>query len=169
MFLHPRFPYGVPETPVSTAPATPLVLRVVHAGWVLGAGRVGTRVGYTGTPSQLLEERYPDQRSGPVASCREAEWWVWVARTPGAHPCGALSAHPWTSLAPPRECRLWANKARFELYFSKVSQNEQVSPEKCHEACHSPYFQNGPVKSPLQILRFPFWPAFSHKELIGLF
>ena len=33
----------------------------------------------------------------------------------------------------------------------------------------SPCFQNASVKSPLEILRFPFLGAFSHKELMGLF
>ena len=34
------------------------------------------------------------------------------------------------------------------------------------KACHSPYSQNGAQKSPLEIPRFPFYAAFSHKELM---
>ena len=82
----------------------------------------------------------------------------------------ARSAHPVGLPVPgPCECPPRANKARFDLYFSKVSQNREVSPKSRHKASHSPYFQNGPGKSPLEIPRFPFSPAFSHKELMGLF
>ena len=53
--------------------------------------------------------------------------------------------------------------------FSKVSQNDEVSPKYVHKASHSPYIQNGSQKSPLGFLRFPISVAFSHKELIGPF
>ena len=59
--------------------------------------------------------------------------------------------------------------ARIDLIFYKVSQNREVSPVFIEKACHSPHFQNGVQKSPLEILRIPFRPAFSHKELMGLF
>ena len=60
-------------------------------------------------------------------------------------------------------------RARFQSIFSKVKQNRRVSPKSMQKASHSPYFQNGPQKSPLELLRFPFSSAFSHKELIDLF
>ena len=60
-------------------------------------------------------------------------------------------------------------RARFHLISYKVSQKGIVSPKSVHKACHSPYFQNGVGKSPLQILRFPLLPAFSHKELMTHF
>ena len=59
--------------------------------------------------------------------------------------------------------------ARFDLILLKLRQNGVVSPEYVEKACHSPCFQNGRVKSPLEILRFPFSRAFSHKELMGHF
>ena len=66
-------------------------------------------------------------------------------------------------------CRLLANKARFSQYFSKVSQNDEVSPKYIEKASHSPCFQNGLRNSPLDILRFPFSVAFSYKELMVAF
>ena len=63
----------------------------------------------------------------------------------------------------------WPIGARLGSYFSKVSQNRQVSPKLVNKASHTPYFQNGSQKSPLEILRFPISPAFSHKELMGQF
>ena len=60
-------------------------------------------------------------------------------------------------------------RARFSLISCKVSQNPEVSPEKCEKACHSPGFQNGLRKSALEILGFPYSAAFSHKELMARF
>ena len=59
--------------------------------------------------------------------------------------------------------------ARFDLILLKLSQNARVSPKYVEKAWHSPYFQNGLRISPLDILRFPFLAAFSHKELMVLF
>ena len=59
--------------------------------------------------------------------------------------------------------------ARFQVNSTKLSQNGRVSPKSVHEAWHTPCFQNGPQKSPLDISRFPFSLAFSHKELMGHF
>ena len=59
--------------------------------------------------------------------------------------------------------------ARFDVISQKLSQNRVVSAEYVEKACHSPCFQNRVKKSPLEILRFPFWDAFSHKELMGHF
>ena len=63
----------------------------------------------------------------------------------------------------------WPITARIDYILLKLSQNREVSPKYDEKAYHSPYFQNGPQKSPLGILRFPFLPAFSCKELMGLF
>ena len=68
-----------------------------------------------------------------------------------------------------QECRLWANRARFDLISQEYSQNRIVSPKYVHKACHSPYIQNWVQKSPLGFLRFPILAAFSHKELMGPF
>ena len=84
-------------------------------------------------------------------------------------PCGPGQAPVPSLVLGPLKCRLWANKARFKVIFSKVSQNREVSSVFVEKACHSPCFQNGCQKSPLEILRFPKMPAFSHKELMGCF
>ena len=75
----------------------------------------------------------------------------------------------WQYTSPRANSRLWANKARFSDILLKSSQNREVSPKSVEKAYHSPYFQNRVRKSPLEILRFPFLPAFSHKELSGHF
>ena len=59
--------------------------------------------------------------------------------------------------------------AELTSFYCKVSQNGRVSPEKCQKAYHSPCFQNRLQKSPLDFLRFPYFRAFSHKELMGHF
>ena len=70
-------------------------------GWVY---RVGSRVGNTGTPSQLLEEQTQTAERAPDA-LQGREWVVWVQRTyrrrgrvlyhpPG--PVGAVPAPPCT-------------------------------------------------------------------------
>ena len=81
---------------------------------------------------------------------------------PGQHPAGAsLGLGPLPAS--------WPIRARFRPLFLKVSQNRGVSPEYHHKACHAPCFQNGLQMSALEKLRFPFWLAFSHKELMGSF
>ena len=50
-----------------------------------------------------------------------------------------------------------------------VKRNPRVSPKSVEKACHSPCFTFGLQKSALEILRFSFSPAFSHKELMGHF
>ena len=174
----PRFSYGTSITAVPTM-RTPWCS--VCAGWVYGRGMVPGwvggwvyREGNTG-PSTLLEERYPDSEAGPGRPSRGLEWVVWVARTPAGScttlrarsvPCWALPVHDPAPRAIPASGPIWA---RFRSIFSKVSQNEEVSPKSVDKACHSPYSQNGPRNSPLEILRFPFLVAFSPKELMGLF
>ena len=76
---------------------------------------------------------------------------------PGQSPCRGL---PWTSPS---------KRARFHVISQKLSQNREVSAKYVEKACHSPYIQNGSQKSALDFLRFPLFPAFSHKELMGLF
>ena len=92
--------------------------------------------------------------------------------SPGAsatHPCGARSG-PCPSLVAPRANALSGPiRTRIDLILLKVSQKDEVSSKYPQKACHSPYIQNGPGKSPLGFLRFPFWPAFSHKELMTHF
>ena len=148
-------------------------------------GRVGTWDGYTGwVPGRAIPGYYPPaehaakprRQPGSTATGPPQGWAGgrrgahWVRRRdgflttlalPGPAPCGRCQE--------PSECRLTANRARFQVISWKVSQNGQVSPRNVQKACHSPYSQNEAQKSPLEILRFLFLLAFSHKELMGLF
>ena len=97
---------------------------------------------------------------------------VWeLGRTGGGvgsqdHPPGPVGHPGALPVLEPLECRPGPIGARFDLIFTKVSQNGEVSPKYVYKACHSPYSQNEAQKSPLEILRFPFPQAFSHKELM---
>ena len=136
-------------------------------GWVAGWAIPGT------TPAPRKE--VPVQRSGPRKACRAWSGWYWgrvrvlsvrrrgrlLYHPPG--PVGLLRSPPCTG---PLECRLRANMARFRDISWKLSQNGRVSPENVEKACHSPCSQNEVRNSPLEILRFLFLSAFSHKELM---
>ena len=152
----------------------------------LGAVAGSTRVGYTGwVPGGAIPGTQPRARGGsqiPAKRAPEAQggWSGWVSGSRTSLGDGGRG-RSWTTLrarsVPPgalpvqdlADCPPTAKGARFSSIFSKVSQNDEVSPKKHEKASHSPCFQNGPPKSPLEIPRFPFWPAFSPKELMGLF
>ena len=142
----------------------------------LGMGLGGYQEGlYRVLPSHCPEE--PTRRPATAGS-GPPPWRGWVGsrvggRTNGGgghgqdHPAGpvrTLQVPPCPSLS---ECRLLAKGARFDLNSLKVSQNDEVSPKSAEKASRSPYIQNGLQKSPLEILGFPYIPAFSHKELMG--
>ena len=146
-----------------------------------GAVRVGTRVGY-GTrwvpgrgipvPSQLLARRSQNQRSGPGSPCQGAGVvgsGAGCARVPRPTHSGPLDLRGplrWSGPSPRAKAASWSIRARFHLISIKVSQNDGVSPKYVEKACHSPCFQNGSRKSPLDFLGFPYSSAFSHKELM---
>ena len=170
----PRFSYGTSETCVRHRVlhrqlSARRVGRVYRVGTRVGIP-VGTRGGYTGYyPASCSRGANPDSEAGPEA-LQGLEWWSGCSgRVPGAsgdHPCGARSALQ-ASLSPPRaDAASWPIRARFRLSYTKVSQNDEVSTKSTHKACHSPHFQNGLRNSPLEILRFPYFAAFSHKELM---
>ena len=134
----------------------------------VGYGWVGTWVGYTGSlPTSV--KRSTRQRSGPGSPCRGWSGGL-VHSAPGSHRpptplrSGARSAVCGTL---PGNAASWPIRARLRSISENVSQNDQVSPKSIKKACHSPYFQNRLQKSPLEILRFLFSPAFSPKELMG--
>ena len=153
------------------------VLLVPVVGVLRGAGWVGQ--GSTHPAGCCEEVPRSTQRSGPD----RREWWG--AGTgdyrgfgdgggdgPGYHLLRRPGRSGQPALPVPRTLRIAASqpiRARFQLIFYKVSQNDEVSPEMCQKACHSPcsIFRVG--KSPLEILRFPFSAAFSPKELMGHF
>ena len=145
--------------------------REVYRG---GVYRVGTRVGNTGVQHQgpdIAKGADPDSEAGPGSPRGAGVGGLGLRNTPGPptqpptlRARSVPAGPPWwlgglfTASGPIR--------ARFDLISQEVSQNGQVSPEKRKKACHSPYIQNGLEISPLDFLRFPFWPAFSHKELL---
>ena len=137
----------------------------VGTGWVLGRAILGTT-------QPAARGGFHRQRSGPRKACRAwSGWSVEAGRYRGRSgpPCGPGRSPAGPSLSFPYNAASGPIKARFKVISTKVSQNGEVSPRKRQKACHSPYSQNGVKKSPLEILRFPFLVAFSHKELIDLF
>ena len=136
-------------------------------GWVVGGL-------YRVLPLHRARKPVPAKRA-PEAPARGLEWvgtgWTRDRRLDGypGPPCG-----PGRSCGPPcpgnpRNAASWPIRTRLTSEPGKVSQNLEVSPKYDEKACHSPYLQNGPRKSPLDFLRIPFFVAFSHKELMGLF
>ena len=104
---------------VRHVPATPLVLRVVRAsGWVR-AGRVGTRVGYTGgVPTEHAEEPTPGMYSEAGPGSPIGAGVGGTSRAGVGGPCTTLRARS-VSLQDPSlyrtlECRLWANKGEIQ-------------------------------------------------------
>ena len=83
-------------------------------------------------------------------------------RTPGPTPAGPGQSSPWEAFpGPPRA------KGRDSTSFPR----NLVKTAECHQKCHKrpvivPICKKGLKKSPLEILRFLFSPAFSHKELM---
>ena len=156
-------------------------MTVVRGQWCTGGvwDRVGIREGvpgglYRGTTHPPREEALV-QRSGPRRPCRGRSGWYqgWTRdrRLDGLlHPPLRGPVAPWAPWCrTPRIAASWPIKARFHVISYKVSQNRQVSPKSVQKAYHSPCFQNEAKKSPLDFLRFPVFPAFSHKELMGRF
>ena len=97
--------------------------------------------------------------------------WTGVPGSRPTHssPVGFRGPLRWSGPLPRANAASWPILARFDLILLNYSQNARVSPKYVNKACHSPYLQNGLQKSALQILRFPYFVAFSHKELMGLF
>ena len=174
----PRFSYRPPETRVRAVGTR--VSDVYGHGCTGGVWYQGRVYGWVPgraipVPSQHedvpLLKRRPDSGAGPGSPIGAGVGGL-AAAPPGrpAPTLRARSAHPWASLVPPRAIAAsWPIRARYRLYFYKVSQNDRVSPKYVEKACHAPCFQNGLGKSPLDFLRFPILAAFSHKELMGCF
>ena len=139
-----------------------------HTGWVYRVGNTGVPV----LPSTLLEEGPADSEAGPEASRREAGVVVCRSRTPEApgpptpDPLGPPGPAPLSWAFSPGKPASGPIRARLRSKYKNVSQNDEVSPKSVEKASISPCFQNGLRISPLEILRFPYIAAFSHKELM---
>ena len=175
VFHTPRFSYETSETAV---PTTSYTAPTDACGAVYGLGRVYgwvpgwvIRVGIPGsTPSHLESGGLTAKRApeGPQG----LEWVVSLQRAPELQypPTPLRSGARFAGTGPlPGIPASGPIRTRFNLRYTKVSQNGRVSPKSVEKACHSPCSQNGSQMSPLQILRFPIWPAFSPKELMTLF
>ena len=136
-------PSGPQKRPYVHVPEVPRCMRwVCHGagvrcrgvpGWVY---RVGTREGIPGYyPAARGGSQI--QRSGPrKAHGAWSGWYLGAGRTRYGdgggtaldHPPGPVGP-PWGPPCPgPCKCRLSAKRARFQSYFYKVSQNDEVSP-----------------------------------------
>ena len=181
MFLTPRFSYGLLKTVICTCPVVTRPACGTAVSRTCTAG--GYQGGYTGwVQGGLYRVYYPAAAQGGPETAKRARkpcrGWSGGLRAGcvsqgvrGLFLDPTLRARSACSL-PGSRARLAALgpiRARFQSILSKVSQNSEVSPKYVKKAYHSPYFQNGSIKSPLDFLGFPFLPAFSHKELIGLF
>ena len=91
---------------------------------------------------------------------------AWAGISPPCGPGRSPRSPPWDI---PLDMALLDLRARIDLILLKVSQNDGVSPERSKRPVIVPIYQNGSQKSPLEILRFTYSSAFSHKELMGLF
>ena len=137
--------------------------------------RVGIREGaIPGTQPAARGGSYPAKRA-PEVPCRgTGVGGVGPGRplhprppTPG--PEGLPGPAPLSGACSPVNAASGPIRARFDLILVEYSQNREVSPKSVEKAYRSPYFQNELGKSPLEIPRFPFSPAFSAKELMGQF
>ena len=139
-------------------------VRVGYGTWV-GRGR-GIPVAHPACSRRVLltAKRAPEGLQG-------LEWVVSRSRTSAAPgpPLPAVGPASLSGLAPRAIPASGPITARFHYILLKVSQNGGVSPLFVNKAYHSPCFQNAVQMSPLEILRFPILPAFSHKELMGVF
>ena len=147
-----------------------------YTGWVPGRAIPGTG-STTQLPRAEPQEPIPSG-AGPGSPCQGLEW-VGYGWEGDPFACPSTGAHP--APGPPTPA-LWAygarfavqdppcgQKARFHDISQKLRQNGQVSTKSVEKACHSPCLPKRVRKSPLEFLRFPFWPAFSPKELMGPF
>ena len=151
---------------VQTRPDPGVAVRTGMAGWVYR----GVLPSHPATRTDIPRAKDPAERAPEAPSGGWSGWDPAASPSVRHPPCGPGQTPAGSSLVPPRaKAASWPIKARIQSYFSKVSQNHRVSPKYVQKACHSPYFQNGRQKSPLDILGFPFRPAFSPKELMGHF
>ena len=90
-----------------------------------------------------------------------------MSQYPPFGPGRCTRAPPW--YWDPLNAASWPIRARLTSILLNVSQNDEVSLKSVQKASHSPYSQNGLGKSALGFLRFPYFVAFSHTELMALF
>ena len=133
--------------------------------------RVGRGRGIPGT-QPLPARRTSDSEAGPGRPCIGpgvgGHWSGCVRAQIPTHssPLGFRGPLRWDLTSPRANAASGPIRTRLHLISIKHRQNGQVSPKYVEKAYHSPCFQNEVGKSPLEFLRFPELPAFSHKELM---
>ena len=145
-----------------------------YTGWVYG-WVVGRAIPGTTQPGPRLLEEQARQRSGPRKSHRGWSGWSGAADVLGPTLVRTRTLpHPLRPCRPPGPAPLGRVLLAGKGRDSDLNSIKLVKTAKCHQKVSIrpvivPIFQNGSGKSPLGFLRFPYWPAFSHKELLGLF
>ena len=142
-----------------------------YTGW-------GTRVGGPGVyPATLLGEARrtattgsgPSPAGGGWSGSRAGRYWG-RRRGRSCPPPGpvlpTLWALPGQDLA---NAASWPIRRDSAPFLRKLVKTAKCHPKSVERPVIVPIFQKGSRMSPLEILRFPFGRAFSHKELMGLF
>ena len=111
-------------------------------GWVYRGGYTGWVI--PGTPSQLESGAY-DSEAGPGSPRGAGVGGHMHSARPSTQnpPSGPGPARTGHSLVLGPLPASWPIRVRLTSFYSKVSQNDEVSPKYTHKACHSPYSQNG--------------------------
>ena len=144
------------------------------ARWVYRVGNTPSHPPSDIPGSTTARSQIPAKRA-PEAPCRGAGVGGYLGPSPWTRSPGLPCTHPAGPVGPPAGPSLVQDpppraKGRdLTSFYRNLVKNQEVSPKCVEKACHSPYFQNGPEKSALEILRFPLSSAFSPKELMGLF
>ena len=96
-------------------------------GWVQGRGNTGTQ--------HAARKEGISQRSGPVGSCREPEWWGYGRVRPSypdhplQAPCAFRGPLRCLGTSPRAEAASGTIRTRLRSIFSKYSMNHGVSPK----------------------------------------
>ena len=143
-------------------------------GWVIRVGNTGPGV----LPSHRAEPSRQTVTAGNGPSPAGGGWSGSRLGDPFAYPypgASELSPPPFGPGRSPCRGPPWGlTSPRAKGRDSSSFPVKLVKTAECHQKVSKrpvmlPIYQNGSQKSPLGILRKPFWPAFSHKELMGRF
>ena len=148
----------------------------VRARWVPGWGIPGWVLGgLYRVPSHAARGDTCDSEAGPGSPSRGAGVGGHRGRANGGpvrlpdHPAGPVGPPCGPPCLGPLEWPSWTKGRDSDLISIKL-----VKTAECHQKCAKrpvivPIFKNGSQMSPLDFLGFPYYAAFSHKELMGRF
>ena len=139
----------------------------------MGPGRYGG--GVIPVPSHAARgEAYPAKRA-PEGPAQGLEW---VGYASGARPgpvpplrgpVGTLRVPPCTGPSLPGNAASWPIRRELRTISRKLVKTAKCRPNMSKRPVIVPIFKKRLRNSPLEILRFPLFSAFSHKELMVLF